>query len=97
MLSTPRPATLIKGQLRTVLVVRHTETSVLYSHAGESRSSYFVGDVTLVLTDAGGGWGLVKTPVQTEKKKKKVTPLPTQEPSRSCSALARSVSLGISL
>lgn len=47
----------IKGRLLTLLDVRHTETSVLYSHAGGSRSFYFVGDVvnrvTSVVTGAG--------------------------------------------
>lgn len=49
----------IKGRLLTVQDVRHTETSVRYSHAGGSRSFYFVGDVanrvTSVVTGAGGG------------------------------------------
>lgn len=63
----------IKGRLLTVLYVRHTETSVLYSHAGASRSFCFVGHVlkrvTSVVTGAGRGGGLLKKkPVQAEKK-----------------------------
>lgn len=64
----------IKGRLLTVLDVRHTETSVRYSHAGGSRSFYFVGDVanrvTSVVTGAGGGKLIKKKkkPVQAEEK-----------------------------
>lgn len=90
----------IKGRLLTVLDVRHTETSVRYSHAGGSRSFYFVGDVanrvTSVVTGAGGGVSLLKKK-KTCTGRRKDTPLPTQEPSRSHSALTQSVSLGISL